>query len=193
MNETAKTRIVEVSAIKMITFTALMTAVMCIVSPLSIPIGPVPITLSVACVFLCVYALGTKLGTLACGIYILLGLVGLPVFSGFAGGPAKLFGPTGGYIIGYIFMALISGWFIDRFPMKRFYLQVVGMLLGLAVLYVFGTAWFVFQMKVTFAEALSMCVIPFVALDCAKIALALLLGNTLRKALTAANLMSYYN
>jgi biotin transport system substrate-specific component len=90
-------------------------------------------------------------------------------------------------------MALLSGWFIDRFPMKKFYLQVVGMLLGLAVLYVFGTAWFVFQMKVTFAEALSMCVIPFIAFDMIKIGLALVLGNTVRKALSMANLMSYYN
>lgn len=193
MNECAKTRIVDATTIKIITFTALMTAVMCILSPLSIPIGPVPITLSVACVFLCVYTLGAKLGSVACGIYILLGLVGLPVFSGFAGGPAKLFGPTGGYIVGYIFMALISGWFIDRFPMKKFYLQIVGMLLGLAVLYAFGTAWFVFQMKVTFAEALSMCVIPFIAFDMIKIGLALVLGNTVRKALSMANLMSYYN
>jgi biotin transport system substrate-specific component len=193
MNECAKTRIVDATTIKKITFTALMTAVMCILSPLSIPIGPVPITLSVACVFLCVYALGAKLGSLACGIYILLGLVGLPVFSGFAGGPAKLFGPTGGYIVGYIFMALLSGWFIDRFPMKKFYIQVVGMLLGLVVLYAFGTAWFVFQMKVTFAEALSMCVIPFIAFDMIKIGLALVLGNTVRKALSMANLMSYYN
>ena len=100
MNECAKTRIVDATTVKKITFTALMTAVMCILSPLSIPIGPVPITLSVACVFLCVYTLGAKLGSVACGIYILLGLVGLPVFSGFAGGPAKLFGPTGGYIVG---------------------------------------------------------------------------------------------
>ena len=193
MRENTKTKIVNVTNIKMITFTALMAAVFCILGPLAIPIGPVPITLGVICVYLCVYALGMNMGSIACILYILLGLVGLPVFSGFAGGPAKLFGPTGGYIVGYVFMALVSGWFIDRFSVKKIYMQILGMILGLVVLYAFGTVWFVFQMQVTFAEALSMCVIPFVAFDLIKIGLALLFGNTIRKALSVANLMSYYN
>ena len=88
-----------------LTATALMTAVTCILAPLSVPIGPVPISLTNFVIFLSLYLLNWKKGTLSLLIYLLLGLAGLPVFSGFAGGIAKLAGPTGGYIIGFIPMA----------------------------------------------------------------------------------------
>ena len=85
-----------------ITITALMTAVTCILAPMSIPIGPVPISFTNLAIYLSLYLLGWKKGTISYLIYLLIGLVGLPVFSGFTGGPAKLAGPTGGYIIGFI-------------------------------------------------------------------------------------------
>ena len=84
-----------------ITVTALMTAVTCILAPLSIPIGPVPISLTNLAIYISLYLLGWKRGTISYLIYLLIGLVGIPVFSGFTGGPAKLAGPTGGYIIDY--------------------------------------------------------------------------------------------
>ena len=90
-----------------ITVTALMTAVTCILAPLSIPIGPVPISLTNLAIYISLYLLGWKRGTISYLIYLLIGLVGIPVFSGFTGGPAKLAGPTGGYIIGFIAMAII--------------------------------------------------------------------------------------
>ena len=96
-----------------ITITALMAAVTCILAPLSIPIGPVPISFTNLAIYLSLYLLGWKKGTISYLIYLLLGLVGLPVFSGFTGGPAKLAGPTGGYIIGFIAMAIIAGLVID--------------------------------------------------------------------------------
>ena len=92
-----------------ITVTALMTAVTCILAPLSIPIGPVPISLTNLAIYISLYLLGWKRGTISYLIYLLIGLVGIPVFSGFTGGPAKLAGPTGGYIIGFIVMAVIAG------------------------------------------------------------------------------------
>ena len=92
-----------------ITVTALMTAVTCILAPLSIPIGPVPISLTNLAIYISLYLLGWKRGTISYLIYLLIGLVGIPVFSGFTGGPAKLAGPTGGYIIGFIAMAIIAG------------------------------------------------------------------------------------
>ena len=79
-----------------ITVTALMTAVTCILAPLSIPIGPVPISLTNLAIYISLYLLGWKRGTISYLIYLLIGLVGIPVFSGFTGGPAKLAGPTGG-------------------------------------------------------------------------------------------------
>ena len=167
--------------------TALMAAVLCIIGPLAIPIGPVPLSLALVGVFLSAYILGYKKGTLAVAIYILIGTVGLPVFSGFAGGPAKLLGPTGGYIAGYILTALISGLFAERF--ESWYLHILGMVLGLFLCYALGTAWFMFSMKVTLAEALATCVLPFVLFDLIKIALALLLGASVKKALSSANLI----
>ena len=91
-----------------------MAAVTCILGPLSlaIPVSPVPISLTNLAVYFAVYVLGMKKGTISYLIYLLIGLIGLPVFSAFTGGPAKLFGPTGGYLIGFAFMAAICGFFL---------------------------------------------------------------------------------
>ena len=119
---------------KELTLTALMAAVICVLGPLAIPLpfSPVPISLTMVGVYLAVYAVGMWRGTIAMCLYLLLGLVGLPVFSGYTGGPAKLFGPTGGYLIGFIFTALISGFFIDRWWKNRI-ISALGMVLGIAV------------------------------------------------------------
>lgn len=85
--------------------TALMTAVTCILAPLSVPIGPVPISFTNLAIYLSLYLLDWKRGTLSYFLYLLIGFAGLPVFSGFTGGVAKLAGPTGGYIVGFIPMA----------------------------------------------------------------------------------------
>lgn len=82
-------------------FMALMAAVTCILAPLSIPIGPIPISLTNLVVYFTVYVIGLKAGTCSYCLYVLLGVVGLPVFSGYVGGPAKIAGPTGGYITNY--------------------------------------------------------------------------------------------
>lgn len=176
--------------IKRMTSISLMAALCCVLGPFSIPIGPVPVSLSTIAVFLCVFALGRKDGTVAVAVYILLGTVGLPVFSGFVGGIAKILGPTGGYIVGYLFLAWIAGWFIDRYPKEKAYLYVGGMLFGEVVLYVFGTAWFMFEMQVGLKEALGMCVIPFIPFDVVKILLSVVIGTVLRSALMRAGLRS---
>ena len=88
---------------------ALMTAVLAILSPISIPIGPVPISLGTFAVCLSVTILGKNLGTVSYLTYLLLGLAGLPVFSNYEGGLAKLLGPTGGYLIGMLFLSLLGG------------------------------------------------------------------------------------
>lgn len=169
---------------------ALMAAVTCILGPLSlaIPISPVPISFTNLAVYFTVYVLGTKRGTISYLIYLLLGLVGLPVFSGFTGGAGKLFGPTGGYLIGFIFMALICGIFIEKWPTKL-YLHFAGMVLGTAVCYLFGTAWLAFQANMGFYAALAAGVIPFIPGDLVKIIIALLAGPLIRKQLKRAELV----
>ena len=171
-----------------ITQIALMTAVMCILGPLSVPIGPVPISLTPLAVFLGVYVLGTKKGTLAYLVYLLIGLVGVPVLSGFTGGAAKLFGPTGGYLIGFIFMALIAGAFISKFY-SSIPIQAIGMFAGLCVCYVFGTAWLAHQAGLSLGAAAAAGVWPFVGLDCLKIVVSIVLGRAVRTGLVKAGLL----
>ena len=160
--------------------TALMAAVTCILAPLSVPIGPVPISLTNFAIYLSLYLLDWKKGTLSYLIYLLLGLVGLPVFSGFTGGLAKLAGPTGGYIIGYIFMALVIGLIVTK-TKKKFYIYLLAMVAGTIVCYTFGTAWYVFSTKTALLPALTACVFPFLPGDAIKIILASLIACQLQK------------
>ena len=95
-------------------FMALMAAVTCILAPMSIPIGPIPISLTNLVVYFTVYVIGTKAGVCSYCIYVLLGIVGLPVFSGYVGGPAKIAGPTGGYIVGFIVMSVVGGIVLEK-------------------------------------------------------------------------------
>ena len=130
-----------------LTLTAVMAAVICVLGPISmaIPISPVPISLASMAVYLAVTVLGMKLGTLSCLIYLLLGLVGLPVFSGGSAGAAKLFGPTGGYLVGYLFLALIAGAFVGRYTenkWKSIAFAALGMVLAIAFFVKLAMAYF---------------------------------------------------
>lgn len=170
---------------KDMTITAVMAAVLCCLGPLTLQIGPIPVTLANLGVMLAVFVLGRKRGAAAVGLYLLIGLVGLPVFSGFQGGPQKLLGPTGGFLVGYLLLAWIAGTVIDRWPEKKA-LCAAGLLLGEAALYVLGTGWLVFQSGTGVGEALALCVYPFLAVDAAKVAAAALLGPVLRGAVRRA-------
>ncbi|MBO5032789.1 MAG: biotin transporter BioY [Lachnospiraceae bacterium] len=168
---------------KQMALVGVMTAVTCILGPLSIPIpiSPVPISFTVLAVFLAAYVLGPRLGTLSYVIYLLLGMVGLPVFSGFIGGIGKLAGPTGGYLIGFIPMVLIVGWFIEHYNAK-IVPSFIGMMIGTVVCYVFGSIWLASQTSRTFFEALSIGALPYIPADIVKMIVAVILGTQLRKA-----------
>ena len=177
------------SKTKTMALIGVMAAVTCILGPLSlaIPVSPVPISLTNLAVYFAIYVLGMKRGTISYCIYLLLGLVGLPVFSAFTGGAGKLFGPTGGYLIGFIFMALICGLFIEKWE-KKIYMHFIGMVLGTAVCYVFGTAWLAFTAHMGFGAALAAGVIPFIPGDLVKIIIAMIAGPIIRKQLKRAGL-----
>lgn len=167
---------------------AVMTAATCILAPLSIQLGAIPISLTTLVIYFSLYLLGTKKATISYLVYMLLGICGLPVFSGFTGGIAKLFSNTGGYIIGFLFMAVIAGLMIEKFP-KQYVLHVLGMIVGTLVCYAFGTAWFMFLTKTTLMAALVACVFPFLLWDFLKILLAVLVAPHIRKALNKAGLL----
>ena len=124
--------------------------------------------------------LGMKACTVSYLIYMLLGMVGIPVFSGFTAGVGKLAGPTGGYLVGFILMALIVGFFVDHFPGKVA-LHIVGMVLGLAICYIFGTVWLAGQLNMTFVAGLGVGVIPYLPGDAVKIIFTALIGPKLRR------------
>ena len=168
--------------------TALMAAVLCVLGPLSVPIGAIPISLSNFVICLAAWLLGARFGTLSVAIYLAIGLVGVPVFSGYGAGIAKLAGPTGGYLVGYLLMAFIGGLFIEKSKGQPV-VSAVGLILGDAACYVLGTAWFVFQMKCELGYALAVCVYPFIVWDLAKIVVTCLLGTLLRKRLEQAGVL----
>ena len=168
--------------------TALMAAVMCVLGPLTVPIGAVPISLANFVICLAARLLGPKFGTLSVAVYLCIGLIGVPVFSGYVEGLAKLAGPTGGYLVGYLLLALIGGLFIEKSNGNPV-VSGIGLVLGDAACYVLGTAWFVFQMQCELGYALSVCVYPFIALDLAKIVVSCVVGALLRKRLVQAGVL----
>ena len=167
--------------------TALMAAVTCILAPLSVPIGPVPISLTNFAIYLSLYLLDWKKGTLSYLIYLLLGLVGLPVFSGFTGGLAKLAGPTGGYIIGFIPMAIICGFAFEKFSNRG--MQIAGLAIGTIAAYILGTAWLAIEAHLTFYQALLAGVIPYIPGDLVKIILVVLIGPIVKKRLQSGGFL----
>ena len=181
-NETSGTVAVDNQKIKtkQMVLIALMTAVTCVLGPLSIPLpfSPVPISLTNFAIFLAIFVLGMKNGTISFIIYLLLGAVGVPVFPSFRGGLQVLAGPTGGYLIGFIFLALIMGFALDHFD-RKLVPTIIGMIIGMAVCYAFGTVWLAKLLSLSFKEGLMMGVIPYLAGDVAKIIIAAIVGPKL--------------
>lgn len=162
---------------KTISRLALSVAFLTISSWITIPIGPIPVTLQTLAIALC-GALLKREGVIAVLIYLLTGLLA-PVFSSFRAGPAALFGPTGGYLFGFVFLALFSA-LSYRFPFKkkplRFFAALFWMSFGELFCYAFGTLWFMLLTKATFSYALSVAVLPFLLPDLIKFAIAALIG-----------------
>lgn len=165
-------------------YIALFAALMGICSWISIP-ATVPFTLQTFGVFLAVSVLGGRRGTLAVLVYLLMGMIGLPVFAGFEGGIGCLLGTTGGYIIGFLFSALTM-WAMERLLGNK--ALTLSMVLGLLVCYAFGTAWFmgVYARQsgaIGLMTAPGWCVFPFIIPDLVKIALARIVARRLSAAI----------
>lgn len=162
----------------------LMTAMTCVLAPISIPLPftLIPISLTNLVIYFSVGILGWKLATVSYFVYLLIGFCGLPVFSSFTGGASKLFGPTGGYLFGFIFLAMVTGIIMEKGKLK-FIPTFVGMITGTAILYIFGTVWLGFQTGMSFYEALWAGVIPFIPGDLVKMIIAALLLPSIEKRL----------
>lgn len=166
--------------VRQLIFCALFAALIAVFSQVSLAIGPVPISLATLAVMLCGLLLGERMGCLAVLCYLLLGLVGAPVFSGLRGGASALLGATGGYLIGYLPYAALAGLGGKKGGLGRRFLFL---LLGTAACYLLGTLWFMRQSGNSLAASLSLCVFPFLPGDAVKILLAAFLTPRLKKAL----------
>jgi len=169
--------------------TALFAAVLCAVAPFSVAVGPIPLSLATLVVYLASGSLGWRHGTISVLLYVIIGAVGLPVFTNFEGGFHKIAGVTGGYIIGYIPCALVTGLIgVSLTSEKRkVWPYAIGMVTGTVLLYTCGTAWFMLQTGSRLAAALALCVMPFLIGDVIKIIVACLTAPKLRNALRSAS------
>lgn len=148
----------------------------------------VPFTLQTFAVFFILMLLGGERGTISILIYILLGAIGVPVFAGFSGGIGILFGNTGGYILGFIFIGLIYTLFTKIFKKKSIFIKIAALVLGLAICYAFGTIWFMhIYMRdsgdIGLLAVLGWCVFPFIIPDLIKMALAVVIAKRIEPVL----------
>lgn len=165
-----------------IALTGILAAIICLLAPLSIPAGAIPISLATFAVYITACTVNVKTSASAVIIYILLGAAGLPVFSAFRGGFHMLAGITGGYLAGYIPCAIIIGMLTGRFENQK-WIYPVSMVLGSSVCYLIGTLWYMLQTGSGFTASLSVCVLPFIIGEIIKIPAASVIGFTLRKRL----------
>ena len=167
-----------------ITLIALFAALMAICSWISIPLT-VPFTLQTFAVFVTLEIIGGKRGTLSILVFLLLGAIGVPVFAGFSSGPGVIAGPTGGYIVGFLLTALIIGLLMNltkgKSEITKIVITVVSMILGDVACFAVGTVWFMVVMKMNLSASLTLCVVPYIVPDLAKIIVATIIVNRLKK------------
>lgn len=157
----------------------ILAALICVFSPLSLPIGAIPISLSTLAVYVVSSSVNKKYSVIAVAIYILIGAMGLPVFSSFTGGFQCITGYTGGYIIGYIPCAFIIGMLTDKYENKKI-IYPLSMTAGTAVCYLCGTLWYMCRAECGFSQSVAICVLPFIIGDILKITAASFIGITLK-------------
>lgn len=164
-------------------YIGMFTVIIAICSWITLPFGMVSFTMQTFAVFFAVGVLGGKRGTMTVLVYILLGVVGVPVYAGFGSGIGAILGQEGGYLIGFLFSALVM-WATEKFLGRRIWALAAAMVLGLIVCYIFGTLWFMTVYArnigaVGLLTVLGWCVFPFVIPDLVKIVLALMLSKRL--------------
>ncbi|MBR4721161.1 MAG: biotin transporter BioY [Clostridia bacterium] len=166
---------------KSITYIPIMSVIIAVCAWLTVP-SAVPFTMQTFGIFFALLFLGGKKGTFSILLYLLLGGLGLPVFSGFSGGLGQLFGPTGGYLLGFLLTGFIYTIF-ERFLGKSLKISIISLVLGLFLCYIFGTVWFfIYKGNMSFISAVLICVVPFIIPDLLKLALAVIAVKRIKKA-----------
>ncbi|WP_342535556.1 biotin transporter BioY [Lysinibacillus sp. FSL K6-1151] len=163
-------------------------AIIAVLAQVTIPLPLIPITGQTLAVGIVVTILGTRLGTISVLLYILLGAVGLPVFSGMSGGLGILVGPTGGYIVGFLVTAIIMGLYLDQFGIT-FVHAIIANIIGMIITLAFGTVWLKIIAEYTWTAAFMGGVAPFIVVGIVKAVLAAWIGVIVRRRLESAHLI----
>jgi biotin transport system substrate-specific component len=158
---------------------SLMAALTAVGAYIHIPIGPVPIVLSTLFVLLSGLLLGSRWGLISMGLYLLVGAMGIPVFAGGKGGLAHFFGPTGGYLFGYVLSAWVAG-FISERSHQSAVLQIIAIIFGSLAIYVIGVPWLKMVTNMSWEKSLLVGMVPFLIGDTVKGAAAFLLARSTR-------------
>ena len=179
----AKTTQKQFISITGLVVTGMFTALLCVLAQISIPIQPIPFTLSLFAIYLIGALLPPRYALLSVISYVLLGAFGLPVYAGMKGGFHILTGVTGGFIMAYPVMAFVTA-LCYRYAKKwKIAALAVGMVISLLVCYLFGALWFSVSTGSGLQKALTLCVYPFVLFDLIKIALAVSFSQIIRVAM----------
>lgn len=168
--------------------TAFGAAIIAVLAQITIPLPLVPITGQTLAIGLVVTILGVKLGSLSVVLYILLGAVGLPVFSGFSGGLSSLVGPTGGYIVGFLPTAILMGLYLKKFGVTYGH-AIVANIIGMIITLSFGTTWLKISADLSWTAAIMGGATPFIFVGILKAIAAAWLGVLVRKRLNSAHLL----
>jgi biotin transport system substrate-specific component len=178
----------EQQKLRMMIITALFAAMIGILAQITIPLPLVPITGQTLAIGIAATILGSRLGTLSVMVYLAIGLAGVPVFAQFSSGFSTLFGPTGGYLIGFIPSAFLIGWYLEK-TSYRFVHALFSNVLGMILTLIIGTTWLKFAANLSWTGAFSGGFVPFLIVGIIKAAMAAWIGITVRNRLISAKLL----
>ncbi len=168
--------------------TALFAAIIGVLAQLTIPLPLVPITGQTLAIGLAATILGSRYGTVSVLLYLVIGAAGVPIFAEFQGGISKLFGPTGGYLVGFIPAAFIIGYYMEKTSFT-FMNGMIANTIGMVITLIFGTAWLKISAELSWTAAIASGITPFVIVGLIKAALASWIGIIVRKRLVSAKLL----
>lgn len=157
-------------------------ALLAVASSISIPLGPIPFTLQTLVLAMLPIALGGRDAVVAVAVYLLLGGIGIPVFSGFSGGISSLVGPTGGFLWGFLLGMIAAAGLLGVEKIPGHLREPLAVLSMLSVSYVLGTAQLMAISGMGLTEALAAAVAPFVVADAVKAVIGVQVGRIVRKA-----------
>jgi biotin transport system substrate-specific component len=172
-----------IEKLRWVVLASLMAALTAVGAYIHIPIGPVPIVLSTLFVLLSGLLLGSRWGLVSIALYLLVGAIGIPVFAGGKGGLVHFFGPTGGYLLGYVLASWITG-FISERSRGILIWEILAVIAGSLTIYGLGVPWLKIATQISWPKALMLGMVPFLIGDAVKASVALMLARAVRPILT---------